>query len=105
MDCAGLLGGEMYFCFWDRSFSYWTQYQPIVAQVYEALFCMSTRDFKKAADLFLDATTTFATYDLQSSSALIYSLLHLYINNSHFLVSDSNRIYYCIGSFVVVVAH
>lgn len=30
-------------------------------QVYEAVFCMTIRDYKKAADLFLDATATFAT--------------------------------------------
>ena len=30
-------------------------------QVYEALFHLTVRDFKKAADLFIDATATFAT--------------------------------------------
>ncbi|KAJ8562395.1 hypothetical protein K7X08_011686 [Anisodus acutangulus] len=33
-------------------------------KVYEGLFCMSTRNFKKAADLFLDSISTFTTYEL-----------------------------------------
>jgi 26S proteasome regulatory subunit N7 len=30
--------------------------------VYEALFFMATRDFKKAAELFLESIATFTTY-------------------------------------------
>jgi 26S proteasome regulatory subunit N7 len=30
-------------------------------KVYEALFCMATRDFKRAAELFLDSIATFTT--------------------------------------------
>ncbi len=31
-------------------------------KVYEALFLMVTRDFKKAGELFLDSTATFGAY-------------------------------------------
>uniref|UniRef100_A0A0D9VHV9 protein-serine/threonine phosphatase n=1 Tax=Leersia perrieri TaxID=77586 RepID=A0A0D9VHV9_9ORYZ len=33
-------------------------------KVYEGLYCMATRNFKKAANLFLDSISTFTTYDL-----------------------------------------
>jgi 26S proteasome regulatory subunit N7 len=33
-------------------------------KVYEGLYCMSTRNFKKAAELFLDSISTFTTYEL-----------------------------------------
>ncbi|KAL8144234.1 hypothetical protein V2J09_017266 [Rumex salicifolius] len=33
-------------------------------KVYEGLYCMSTRNFKKAATLFLDSISTFTTYEL-----------------------------------------
>ncbi|GMH16743.1 hypothetical protein Nepgr_018584 [Nepenthes gracilis] len=33
-------------------------------KVYEGLYCMSTRNFDKAASLFLDSISTFTTYDL-----------------------------------------
>ncbi|KAF8399869.1 hypothetical protein HHK36_015740 [Tetracentron sinense] len=33
-------------------------------KVYEGLYCMSTRNFKKAANLFLDSISTFTTYEL-----------------------------------------
>ncbi|KAK8923677.1 26S proteasome non-ATPase regulatory subunit 6 [Platanthera zijinensis] len=33
-------------------------------KVYEGLYCMSTRNFKRAADLFLDSISTFTTYEL-----------------------------------------
>ncbi|XP_068308058.1 26S proteasome non-ATPase regulatory subunit 6 homolog [Pyrus communis] len=33
-------------------------------KVYEGLYCMSTRNFKKAADLFLDSISTFTTYEI-----------------------------------------
>ncbi|KAM1025709.1 hypothetical protein ACFX14_038718 [Malus domestica] len=33
-------------------------------KVYEGLYCMSTRNFKKAADLFLDSISTFTTYGI-----------------------------------------
>ncbi|PWA83135.1 26S proteasome non-ATPase regulatory subunit 6 [Artemisia annua] len=41
-------------------------------KVYEALYCMSTRNFKKAADLFLDSTSTFTTYDLFPYDTFIF---------------------------------
>jgi 26S proteasome regulatory subunit N7 len=33
-------------------------------KVYEGLYCMATRNFKEAANLFLDSTSTFTTYEL-----------------------------------------
>ncbi|KAL3716765.1 hypothetical protein ACJRO7_008362 [Eucalyptus globulus] len=33
-------------------------------KVYEGLYCMATRNFKKAANLFLDSISTFTTYEL-----------------------------------------
>ncbi|RXH96110.1 hypothetical protein DVH24_008610 [Malus domestica] len=33
-------------------------------KVYEGLYCMSTRNFKKAADFFLDSISTFTTYGI-----------------------------------------
>lgn len=45
-------------------------------KVYEGLFCMATRNFKKAADLFLDSISTFTTYELFSySTFVLYSVL------------------------------
>ena len=41
-------------------------------KVYEGLYCMSTRNFKKAADLFLDSTSTFTTYDLFPYDTFIF---------------------------------
>lgn len=41
-------------------------------KVYEALFLMVTRDFKKAGELFLDSTATFGAY----GSALLFSIAH-----------------------------
>ncbi|KAI3933456.1 hypothetical protein MKX01_022035 [Papaver californicum] len=41
-------------------------------KVYEGLFCMSTRNFKKAADLFLDSISTFTTYELLSYDTFIF---------------------------------
>ncbi|KAJ7295423.1 hypothetical protein O6H91_Y189500 [Diphasiastrum complanatum] len=41
-------------------------------KVYEGLFCMSTRNFKKAAELFLDSISTFTTYELFSYDTFIF---------------------------------
>ncbi|KAM7258332.1 hypothetical protein ACFE04_014073 [Oxalis oulophora] len=41
-------------------------------KVYEGLYCMSTRDFKKAASLFLDSISTFTTYDLFTYDTFIF---------------------------------
>lgn len=38
----------------------------LVWQVYEAFFLMATRDFKAAAELFLDSIATFTTCELPS---------------------------------------
>ncbi|KAK9054567.1 hypothetical protein SSX86_025646 [Deinandra increscens subsp. villosa] len=41
-------------------------------KVYEGLYCMSTRNFKKAADLFLDSTSTFTTYEIFPYDTFIF---------------------------------
>ncbi|KAF9600430.1 hypothetical protein IFM89_009345 [Coptis chinensis] len=41
-------------------------------KVYEGLYCMSTRNFKKAADLFLDSVSTLTTYDLFPYETFIF---------------------------------
>ncbi|CAA7401753.1 unnamed protein product [Spirodela intermedia] len=41
-------------------------------KVYEGLFCLSTRNFKKAADLFLDSISTFTTYELFPYDTFIF---------------------------------
>ncbi|KAK9734092.1 hypothetical protein RND81_04G114600 [Saponaria officinalis] len=41
-------------------------------KVYEGLYCMSTRDFKKAASLFLDSISTFTTYELFPYDTFIF---------------------------------
>jgi len=41
---------------WQVRYSFWR------LKVYEALFLMVTRDFKKAGELFLDSTATFGAY-------------------------------------------
>lgn len=41
-------------------------------KVYEGLYCMSTRNFKKAADLFLDSISTFTTYELFTYDTFIF---------------------------------
>ncbi|XP_072961292.1 26S proteasome non-ATPase regulatory subunit 6 [Typha angustifolia] len=41
-------------------------------KVYEGLYCMSTRNFKKAASLFLDSISTFTTYELFSYETFIF---------------------------------
>lgn len=33
-------------------------------KVYEGVYCMAVRDFKKAANLFLDTISTFTSYEL-----------------------------------------
>lgn len=41
-------------------------------KVYEGLYCMSTRNFKKAAELFLDSISTFTTYELFAYDKFIF---------------------------------
>ncbi|PSR89501.1 26S proteasome non-ATPase regulatory subunit like [Actinidia chinensis var. chinensis] len=41
-------------------------------KVYEGLYFMSTRDFKNAADLFLDSISTFTTYELFPYDTFIF---------------------------------
>ncbi|XP_047325801.1 26S proteasome non-ATPase regulatory subunit 6 homolog [Impatiens glandulifera] len=41
-------------------------------KVYEGLYCMSTRDFKKAASLFLDSISTFTTYEIFPYDTFIF---------------------------------
>ncbi|XP_061359787.1 26S proteasome non-ATPase regulatory subunit 6 homolog [Gastrolobium bilobum] len=41
---------------------YWERKNRL--KVYEGLYCMSTRNFKKAANLLLDSISTFTTYEL-----------------------------------------
>lgn len=41
-------------------------------KVYEGLFCMSTRNFKRAANLFLDSISTFTTYELFPYDTFIF---------------------------------
>lgn len=41
-------------------------------KVYEGLYCMSTRNFAKAAELFLDSISTFTTYELFPYDTFIF---------------------------------
>lgn len=41
-------------------------------KVYEGLYCMSTRNFKTAASLFLDSISTFTTYELFPYDTFIF---------------------------------
>ncbi|EFJ29963.1 hypothetical protein SELMODRAFT_146093 [Selaginella moellendorffii] len=41
-------------------------------KVYEGLYCMATRNFKKAAELFLDSISTFTTYELFSYETFVF---------------------------------
>lgn len=41
-------------------------------KVYEGLYCMSTRNFKKAATLFLDSISTFTTYEIFPYDTFIF---------------------------------
>ncbi|CAJ2653988.1 unnamed protein product [Trifolium pratense] len=41
-------------------------------KVYEGLYCMSTRNFEKAAELFLDSISTFTTYELFPYDTFIF---------------------------------
>ncbi len=40
-------------------------------QVYEGLYAMSVRDFKRCATLFLDAISTFTSYELMDYVAFV----------------------------------
>uniref|UniRef100_A0A1J3ILZ5 26S proteasome regulatory subunit RPN7 n=1 Tax=Noccaea caerulescens TaxID=107243 RepID=A0A1J3ILZ5_NOCCA len=48
-------------------------------KVYEGLFCLSTRDFKKAASLFLDSISTLTTHELFPYETFILYALSLSI--------------------------
>ncbi|KAG7531561.1 Proteasome component (PCI) domain [Arabidopsis suecica] len=41
-------------------------------KVYEGLYCMATRNFNKAASLFLDSISTFTTYEIFPYETLIF---------------------------------
>ncbi|XP_042501699.1 26S proteasome non-ATPase regulatory subunit 6 [Macadamia integrifolia] len=41
-------------------------------KVYEGLYCMATRNFKKAANLFLDSISTFTTYEIFPYDTFIF---------------------------------
>ncbi|KAJ6825025.1 putative 26S proteasome non-ATPase regulatory subunit 6 [Iris pallida] len=41
-------------------------------KVYEGLYCMSTRNFKRAASLFLDSISTFTTYEIFPYDTFIF---------------------------------
>ncbi|KAK4753003.1 hypothetical protein SAY87_021801 [Trapa incisa] len=41
-------------------------------KVYEGLYCMSTRNFKRATDFFLDSISTFTTYELFPYDTFIF---------------------------------
>ncbi|XP_057549031.1 26S proteasome non-ATPase regulatory subunit 6 homolog [Amaranthus tricolor] len=41
-------------------------------KVYEGLYCMATRNFNKAASLFLDSISTFTTYELFTYDTFIF---------------------------------
>ncbi|KAI0492728.1 hypothetical protein KFK09_027004 [Dendrobium nobile] len=41
-------------------------------KVYDGLYCMSTRNFKRAANLFLDSISTFTTYELFPYDTFIF---------------------------------
>ncbi|CAL9058829.1 unnamed protein product [Musa banksii] len=54
-------------------------------KVYEGLYCMSTRNFKKAASLFLDSISTFTTDEIFSYDTFIF----LYRPYKHYIVGQS----------------
>jgi len=51
-------GPTLWVRFATRTLTKWSE----ATQVYEALFFMAIRDFKKAAELFLESIATFTTY-------------------------------------------
>ena len=40
-------------------------------KVYRGAYCMAIRDFKKAANLFLDTVATFTSYELMDYKAFV----------------------------------
>jgi len=46
-------------------------------KVYEGLYAMSVRDFKKASTLFLDAISTFTSYELMDYVAFVEYTVHI----------------------------
>ena len=45
-------------------------------KVYRGVYCMSIRDFKKAATLFLDTVATFTSYELMDYQTFVtYTVL------------------------------
>lgn len=76
-------------------------------KVYEGLYCMSTRNFKKAANLFLDSISTFTTYELFPYDTFIFytvltsiiSLDRVSLKQKVFwigILSFSFGVYYCL---------
>ncbi|KAM1035577.1 hypothetical protein ACFX19_039446 [Malus domestica] len=60
-------------------------------KVYEGLYCMSTRNFKKAADLFLDSISTFTTYGIFPYDIFIfYTVLTSIISLDRVSLKQSN---------------
>ena len=47
--------------------------------MYEGLYAMSVRDFKKAAKLFLDAISTFTSYELMDYVTFVEYTVHISI--------------------------
>jgi len=48
-------------------------------KVYEGLYAMSVRDFKKSANLFLDAISTFTSYELMDYVTFVQYTVHISI--------------------------
>ena len=48
-------------------------------QVYEGLYAMSVRDFKKSATLFLDAISTFTSYELMDYVTFVQYTVYISI--------------------------
>lgn len=44
-------------------------------KVYEGTYCMATRDFKRAAELFLDSVATFTSYEMFSYNSFVFYLV------------------------------
>lgn len=65
-------------------------------KVYEGLFCMATRNFKKAATLFLDSISTFTTYEIFPYDTFIfYTVLTSIISLDRVSLKQKVSIFYC----------
>ena len=77
-------------------------------KVYEGLYYMSTRNFKKAADLFLDSISTFTTYELFPYDTFIFytvlaSIISLDRVSLKQKVSTTTSFWFCM--FLVMTAN